>query len=106
MRFARSVILFFSLFSNSQLCAQQISTPIPHQLQSVQKDATALTVLGQMAAESGWRLASVPRDVVVEGNVTRYSGDTLDAANVINATFKLSGTTQSQALFVEDGNQT
>jgi outer membrane lipoprotein-sorting protein len=51
-----------------------LATPTPQQ-QQIQKDPTAVTVLIQMNAVTGWIRAARPMDINATGNLTRYSGD-------------------------------
>ncbi len=46
------------------------------------KDTTALAVLTQMAAATGWSQLTLPADAMATGTVTRYGGDTSDTVSV------------------------
>ena len=46
------------------------------------KDTTALAVLTQMAAATGWSQFTLPADAVATGTVTRYQGDASDSVTV------------------------
>jgi hypothetical protein len=55
------------------------------------QDATALAVLAQMEAATGWNPGSVPADVLVTGTVTRYQGTAQDTMTI---TMKAKGSLQ------------
>ena len=58
------------------------------------KDSMAVTVLTQMYAATGWNPASVPRDAVATGSVTRFRGQAVDTVSV---TWKARGPRQHRA---------
>src|SRR5712692_3518348 len=82
---------------------QQSSSPSAQLSQSVPKDATAIGILGRMAAATGWTNANLPGDVTAQAKVMRYSGNTLDGTNVIDATFKLKGVLEARLEYTENG---
>ncbi len=50
--------------------------------QPVEKDGTAMAVLAQAAAATGWNRLSAPTDVLATGTVTRFRGETQETVAV------------------------
>src|SRR5260370_34002231 len=103
MRSALIAVFTFLLVYVIPTNGQQSSLALAQSSQPVQKDATAVAILGRMIAATGWTATNFPRDVTVQANVTRYSGEVLDGTNVIGATFKLKGALEARIEFSEHG---
>jgi hypothetical protein len=96
MRVVRTaLVILFVLTSSLNLSSQQSISP--------QRDAQALTTLGQMAKAAGWLPASLPIAITSSGTLTHFDGDQQQTESLL---LKQCGPSQRRIDIVSSGATT